>query len=109
MSIIVDALTELGYKVIPLSAEGGPLRALKGLAATPNVLLTDVVMPEITGVELAAKARARFPNIKVMYMSGYTSDAIDRTGGLGADSAFLQKPFSPNQLAQKIREILDGR
>jgi two-component system, cell cycle sensor histidine kinase and response regulator CckA len=45
----------------------------------------------------------------VMYMSGYTSDAIDRTGGLGADSAFLQKPFSPNQLAQKIREVLDGR
>jgi len=109
MFIIVDALTELGYKVIPLSAEGDPLRALEGLAATPNVLLTDVVMPEITGVELAAKARARFPNIKVMYMSGYTSDAIDRTGGLGADSAFLQKPFSPNQLAQKIREILDGR
>jgi two-component system, cell cycle sensor histidine kinase and response regulator CckA len=109
MSIIVDALTELGYNVIPLSAEGGPLRALEGLAAIPNVLLTDVVMPEITGVELATKARARFPNIKVMYMSGYTSDAIDRTGGLGADSAFLQKPFSPNQLAQKIREVLDGR
>ena len=109
MTIIVDALTELGYKVVPLSGKAGPLPPLEDLAATPNVLLTDVVMPEITGVELAARARARFPGIKVIYMSGYTSDAIDRTGGLEADSAFLQKPFSPQQLAQKIREVLDGR
>jgi PAS domain S-box-containing protein len=108
MDIIVDALTELGYTVVPLPMGSGAIDAVQDKSLAPHLLLTDVIMPEINGVELATKARLQFPEIKVIYMSGYTSDVIDKTGGLEANSAFLQKPFSPRQLAKKVREVLDG-
>jgi DNA-binding response OmpR family regulator len=108
MDIIVDCLTDLGYKVMALPAGSAAIDALQDQSLAPHLLLSDVIMPEINGVELAAKARSRFPQIKVIYMSGYTSDVIDRTGGLDPNSAFLQKPFSPRQLAKKVREVLDG-
>jgi len=108
MDVIVDALTERGYKVIALPIGSGALDALQNKSLAPDLLLSDVIMPEINGVELAAKARSSFPKIKVIYMSGYTSDVIDRTGGLESNSAFLQKPFSPRQLTKKVREVLDG-
>jgi CheY-like chemotaxis protein len=72
-----------------------------------HLILTDVVMQHMSGRELAEELERRFPRIKVLYMSGYTDDAVLQRGVLAAGSAFLQKPFSPETLANKVRELLD--
>lgn len=72
-----------------------------------DLLLTDVIMPQIGGRELAARLKALLPQIKVLYMSGYTDDAIVHHGRLEPGIVFLHKPFSPAALARKVREVLD--
>ncbi|HVM59963.1 MAG TPA: PAS domain S-box protein [Verrucomicrobiae bacterium] len=72
-----------------------------------DLLLTDVIMPEMGGKELAQRLQAAYPKMKVMFCSGYTQEAIDRGGVLNPHTAFLQKPFTPALLTQKIREVLD--
>jgi DNA-binding NtrC family response regulator len=72
-----------------------------------HLLLTDVVMPKINGRELAARLTSLRPEIKVLYMSGYTDDVIVDQGILQEDIAFLQKPFTPSSLVQKVRTVLD--
>jgi CheY-like chemotaxis protein len=71
-----------------------------------DLVLTDVVMPGLSGRELADRLKNRRPGIKVMFMSGYTDDAIVHHGALEKDAEFIQKPFSPDQLAIKVREML---
>jgi two-component system, cell cycle sensor histidine kinase and response regulator CckA len=71
-------------------------------------MLTDVVMPEMGGVDLASRVAAVHPETKVLYMSGYTDDAIVRSGLVGEGIHFLQKPFTPAALAGKVRQVLDG-
>jgi FixJ family two-component response regulator len=73
------------------------------------MLLTDVVMPEIDGKELAKRLFPLHPETMVLYMSGYTDDAIVRHGILASSMAFLQKPFAPNALEQKVREVLQTK
>lgn len=98
-----------GYRV--LEAENGR----KGLAVAESagvpidLLITDVVMPEMNGRLLAEALQADHPGLKVLFMSGYTDDAIIRHGILEAKSAFLNKPFLPHSLAKKVREVLDER
>jgi len=70
-------------------------------------MLTDVVMPHLNGRELAERVAPLRPDMKVLYMSGHTDDAIVHYGVLEAGMAFIQKPFSPDALAIKIRELLD--
>lgn len=96
-----------GYKV--LSARHGE-EALEIAAEQGNnisLLISDVVMPGMGGVELTKTLLTRFPKIKVLFLSGYTNDAVVRHGILHDEVAFLQKPFSPGALADKIRAILD--
>lgn len=100
-------LTDCGYEVI--EAENG----LKALAICESgvhidLLLTDVVMPKMGGRELAAKLTEKCPDVLILFTSGYTDDAVVRHGVIGANTNFIQKPFSPELLANKIREILDG-
>ncbi|MCE9532440.1 MAG: PAS domain S-box protein [Planctomycetes bacterium] len=98
-----------GYKV--LSAENGSdaLRIVQNHQETIDLLLTDVIMPNIGGPELAEKLRPRFPQIQILFMSGYTDDAVVRQGLLQAEVAFIQKPFTPLGLARKVRQVLDER
>jgi CheY-like chemotaxis protein len=72
-----------------------------------DLLLTDVVMPGLSGREVATQVLLRRPGTKVLYMSGYTSDAVVQNGALDADTDFLPKPFTPSSLAAKVRELLD--
>jgi hypothetical protein len=74
-----------------------------------HLLLTDVVMPQMGGKELAERVSTLRPEIKVLFMSGYTDDAVVRHGILEASTYFLQKPFTSAALGQKVREVLDVR
>jgi CheY-like chemotaxis protein len=74
-----------------------------------DLLLTDLIMPDMNGKELADRMRRRHPDLKVLFTSGYTADIIGRHGMLAADVAFLAKPFSPMELARKVRACLDLR
>ena len=102
-----EVLVAAGYRV--LAAENAEA-ALALFARTPEVhlLLTDVVMPGMGGRALAERLTATRPEMKVLYVSGYTDDAVIRHGVLQEQVAFLQKPFTPHSLSVKVREVLDG-
>ena len=74
-----------------------------------DLLLTDVVMPEMSGRELANRLAGLHPDMRVMFMSGYTDDRAVQRGLLGPHDAFLAKPFTPDRLRTKVREVLDSR
>jgi DNA-binding NtrC family response regulator len=73
-----------------------------------HLLLTDVVMPQMSGPEVAEKIQIVRPGIKVLYMSGYPDHPLFEQGGISRDASFLPKPFTPNVLAKKVRDVLDG-
>jgi DNA-binding NtrC family response regulator len=73
-----------------------------------HLLLTDVVMPQMSGPEVAEKIQIVRPGIKVLYMSGYPDHPVFEQGGISRDASFIPKPFTPNVLAKKVRDVLDG-
>ena len=99
-------LERYGYTVLEAPNGTVALRTAQS-AHTVDLLLTDVVMPEMSGRELAERFASLKPDAKVIFMSGYTDDAIIRHGVLRPGTAYLQKPFSPETLAKKVREVLD--
>ncbi|MFO0589367.1 MAG: PAS domain S-box protein [Polyangiaceae bacterium] len=106
--LVHRVLTSAGYTVIN-SSSGEEARRLADAHAGPiHLLLTDVVMPEMGGRAVADAIRERRPATRVMYMSGYMDDAIVRHGIEAARDAFLRKPFTPQELIQRIREVLDA-
>ena len=102
----VDALTELGYRV--LEADGA-VAALRLLDAHSEIalLFTDIVMPDINGRKLADEARKRRPELKVLFTTGYTRNAVVHNGVLDPGVELIGKPYSIEQLAAKVRAVLE--
>jgi PAS domain S-box-containing protein len=103
----VGILRELGYQVVEAQDGDGALRLLGGHDVGATLLLTDVVMPRMSGPELASRAKALHPELRVLFTSGYTRDAIMRDDRLDPDVDLLSKPFTYATLAAKVRELLD--
>jgi PAS domain S-box-containing protein len=101
-----EYLESIGYTVIRAVSGKEALQRAKEFDGPIHLLLSDVVMPEMSGPELAAQVASLRPGIKVIFTSGYTDDAIAREGVLNRTVAFIQKPYRPKALARKIREVL---
>jgi CheY-like chemotaxis protein len=105
--LVCQVLTSRGYQVLEaLRGEQAIRRAAKHKGRI-HLLLADVVMPEMSGPRAVEQIRALHPGIKVLYMSGYTDEAIVHHGILDSGQPFLQKPFLPDTLARKVREVLN--
>jgi signal transduction histidine kinase/ActR/RegA family two-component response regulator len=98
-----------GYHVIEASNAGEALLTCERHPRTIHLLLTDVVMPQLSGRELAERLLSMRPELKVLYMSGYTENVIVHHGILDSGIAYLQKPIVPEMLARRVREVLDAR
>jgi two-component system, cell cycle sensor histidine kinase and response regulator CckA len=107
-TIISLMLEERGYRVVT-AADGDEAVSIAGRLEGLDILLTDVVMHGLSGRETADRVRELQSDLVVVYMSGYTDDAVVRRGVLSAGTAFIQKPFSSDELARKLRAALDGR
>jgi CheY-like chemotaxis protein len=101
-------LEKNGYRVLEARNGEHALAVCRQHRDKINLLITDVVMPIMSGPQLAERLTAEWPGTKVLFLSGYTDDAIVRHGILEGQAPFLQKPFSPAALAQKVRDVLDG-
>ena len=100
-------LGELGYTVLTASNGHEALEVLGRHAGDVRLLITDVIMPKMSGRELAARVTALRPDIRVLYSSGYAADAIGEDGVLGEGINFLAKPYVPSRLAEVVRDVLD--
>jgi signal transduction histidine kinase/ActR/RegA family two-component response regulator len=107
--LLTHVLHRRGYKVIEASNGEEALRLYDRHRADIHLVLTDMVMPHMSGRELGDKLRSMDSALKIIYMSGYTDDVLVRTGALGPGMSFLQKPLRPEVLAAKVREALDGK
>jgi len=100
-------LEELGYNVLAASSPNEAIRMTEQYAGDINLVLTDVVMPEMSGRDLQKRISAIRPDIKYLFMSGYTANVIAHRGILDEGVNFLQKPFIMDALATKVREALE--
>jgi CheY-like chemotaxis protein len=99
-------LRDRGYQVLE-AADGNEALAIAEQSPAIDLVVTDVVMPGMSGRALGEGLVARHPGIRTLFMSGYTDDEVLRRGIVDAKTAFLQKPFTPTALALRVREILD--
>jgi CheY-like chemotaxis protein len=105
--LVCTTLEELGYSVLTAQDGFTALALVDKLTYPVDILLTDVVMPQMSGRELAEKLSQKIPQLKVLFMSGYMDDAVVRHGILTAQVDFLPKPFSKFALAEKVRSVLN--
>ena len=106
--LTVKVLEQQGYKVIEANGGNEALKICADLEKPVDLVVTDVVMPSMGGAELIRMLKDIWDDFKVLYMSGYTANAIVHQGVLDSDVPYLQKPFSPNVIVIKVREILDS-
>lgn len=105
--LAVRILKKQGYSVRDARTGGDALILCQELEKPFDLVLTDVIMPNMNGPDLVKKLKKIWDDVTVLYMSGYTADAIVRNGILKKDTLYMQKPFSPVDLARKVRIILD--
>ncbi|MEQ1491048.1 MAG: response regulator, partial [Terricaulis sp.] len=105
-NLSVASLRELGYTVVHASSGEEALQKLANKPAV-NLMFTDIVMPGMSGRKLSDEAKARYPELKVLYTTGYTQNAIVHNGVVDADARLLLKPYSIDDLARKVRAVLD--
>jgi CheY-like chemotaxis protein len=106
--ITLSILKRQGYKVLETADPTEALAALDENGGPVDLLLTDVVMPEMNGKQIFKMVKEKCPGIKVLYMSGYTNNVIAHRGILDEGVHFIQKPFTVQALAVKLRELLDN-
>ena len=104
-----DILEARGYTVLTASDGGAALQLAEGYDGPIHIVLADVVMPGLTGPELADRLRQTRNETKVIFMSGYTTAVMDQYGLLYSGAPFIGKPFTPDLLVRKVREVLDYR
>ena len=102
-----EALVRAGYQVLEASNGEDGLQLAADHAGDIDLVITDVVMPVMGGRELAARLAAAWPDLKIIFTSGYLDDAIVRQESLDPRSAFIQKPFTPEALGRIVRDVLD--
>uniref|UniRef100_UPI0040564CA4 response regulator n=1 Tax=Candidatus Electrothrix sp. TaxID=2170559 RepID=UPI0040564CA4 len=100
-------LERKGYTVLSAAAPSEALEKAKNNSSSIDLLMTDVVMPEMNGLDLAEKITALYPDIRLLFMSGYTANVIAHRGILDHGVAFIQKPFSMADMTEKLRDVLD--
>jgi two-component system cell cycle sensor histidine kinase/response regulator CckA len=107
-SAVREILQLTGYLVLEAGSGEEALRICAGQDGPIHLLLTDVMMPGMSGPELAQRLARMRPEMRVLYMSGYSDDALIRRGVVKQGAAFVQKPFTPDALAHKVREVLNS-
>jgi PAS domain S-box-containing protein len=107
---LAQSVLELyGYHILCAGDAHDALALVEQYAGRIDLVVTDVIMPGMSGRELIDVLRQRYPHLKMLFISGYTNDVVLRHGLIHAEVAFLQKPFTPISLARKVRDVLDGR
>ncbi len=107
-SLTRQILEQFGYAVLGASGASDAIRLVEGHAGHIDLVVADVVMPEMGGRQLVERLTLARPAMKVLYLSGYSDDAVVRHGVLESEMAFLQKPFTMEALALKVRHTLDA-
>jgi CheY-like chemotaxis protein len=107
-SLISEVLQPLGYRVLASGSGDEALKVNDDAAGPIELLLTDVVMPGMNGKQVAEVIRLRRPGIKVLFMTGYTQDALSTEGMLEQGTALIHKPLRPGTLARQVRQVLDS-
>ena len=107
-NLLQMALRKNGYTVLAAESAREALEIVRGHAGAIDLLITDVVMPDMNGLELVRALATIRPETRTLFMSGYMDDALGDLGVLPSQANFIQKPFSPRVIAQKVRDILDG-
>jgi len=109
LSLAKTMLERLRYQVLVASTPGEAIQVAAEYSGQIHLLMTDVVMPEMNGRDLASKLSSTFPHLRKLYMSGYTANVIAHHGVLDEGVLFIQKPFSKNDLGRWVRAALDGK
>ena len=107
-ALMARTLRQQGFEVLTTANGMEALQSARAHGRPPDLLVTDVVMPGMTGRELADTLREQYPTLKVLFVSGYTDDALLKRGVMEAREALLAKPFLPRELGARVRQILDG-
>ena len=104
-----QVLTKSGYKVLVASHGDEALRTSESFADPIHLMVTDLVMPQMSGIDLAGRLTAKRPQTRVLFVSGYNDEALERQRFVRPGTVFLQKPFTPSVLVRKVREVLDAK